>query len=324
MGNAIWAKPWKADHHSRTLERYPMPQATSRKGFTLIELLVVIAIIAILAAILFPVFAKAREKARQITCASNLKQLGLAMLQYNNDYDEHMMTPYNYGFYDASGNNALEPYIKNHASDSTATVWMCPDNTNHYTGAGGASYLTSYTMNSYLSAPSSYASDPDACYSLNTQVNSASVHWNSSSYAPEENVGYDSRNSGGITIARIAAPSDTVMLFEGLPEALASGKTPATDTYYGKATQWGNWYVAKGYWTNTTNLTAFYGYPVQSGDTPYHTGRDNYLFCDGHVKALIPEAQNYDITQHAADNKWFAYDGRNGDALPAPAGAGRC
>ena len=59
-----------------------------RRGFTLIELLVVIAIIAILAAILFPVFAKAREKARTASCSSNLKQLGLAMLQYAQDYDE--------------------------------------------------------------------------------------------------------------------------------------------------------------------------------------------------------------------------------------------
>lgn len=59
-----------------------------RNGFTLIELLVVIAIIAILAAILFPVFAKAREKARQATCQSNLKQIGLAIQMYSQDYDE--------------------------------------------------------------------------------------------------------------------------------------------------------------------------------------------------------------------------------------------
>ncbi len=60
----------------------------SRKGFTLIELLVVIAIIAILAAILFPVFARAREKARQTNCLSNLKQIGLGLMMYANDYDE--------------------------------------------------------------------------------------------------------------------------------------------------------------------------------------------------------------------------------------------
>lgn len=65
----------------------------SRRGFTLIELLVVIAIIAILAAILFPVFAQAREKARSIACASNLKQIAQAAMMYTQDYDDHL-TPW--------------------------------------------------------------------------------------------------------------------------------------------------------------------------------------------------------------------------------------
>ena len=75
-----------------------------RRGFTLIELLVVIAIIAILAAILFPVFAKAREKARQSSCLSNVKQLGLGLMMYAQDYDETYM-PSGYVI-PALGNNA--------------------------------------------------------------------------------------------------------------------------------------------------------------------------------------------------------------------------
>ena len=86
----------------------------TKNAFTLIELLVVIAIIAILAAILFPVFAQAREKARSISCLSNLKQLGTGMMMYTQDYDENMCSP----FVGAPGPLALtwdrliQPYIK--------------------------------------------------------------------------------------------------------------------------------------------------------------------------------------------------------------------
>src|SRR5690606_38678724 len=94
-----------------------MMNANSRRvGFTLIELLVVIAIIAILAAILFPVFARARENARRTSCLSNMKQLGLGIMQYVQDYDETYPMALNY-YSSASGDertwvSEIQPYIK--------------------------------------------------------------------------------------------------------------------------------------------------------------------------------------------------------------------
>ncbi|BDI32532.1 hypothetical protein CCAX7_45830 [Capsulimonas corticalis] len=96
---------------------------TNHKGFTLIELLVVIAIIAILASILFPVFAKAREKARQITCASNEKQILLGEMQYVQDNDETHPVPWGYDPTWTPWHQAIMPYIK-----STA-AFRCPDDT---------------------------------------------------------------------------------------------------------------------------------------------------------------------------------------------------
>ncbi len=94
-----------------------------RKGFTLIELLVVIAIIAILAAILFPVFAKAREKGRQASCQSNLKQLGLAFAQYATDYDG-LLPPLaimnNAGQLVTLWGNLIVPYV---SGSTTSGVW---------------------------------------------------------------------------------------------------------------------------------------------------------------------------------------------------------
>jgi len=97
-----------------------------RAGFTLIELLVVIAIIAILAAILFPVFAKAREAARKATCTSNLKQLSLAMIMYKSDYDSQFPMS---GWYNLPNDstcdwqNSIFPYVKNKGA------YKCPSST---------------------------------------------------------------------------------------------------------------------------------------------------------------------------------------------------
>ncbi|HEY3329623.1 MAG TPA: DUF1559 domain-containing protein [Capsulimonadaceae bacterium] len=118
--------------------------ATKKSGFTLIELLVVIAIIAILAAILFPVFAKAREKARQVTCNSNLKQMGLGLLQYAQDYDEFLPCGR------AAGGQGwaaqVYPYLK------TWNLFQCPDDS--FVPGNTAWLPISYAINQNANAPS--------------------------------------------------------------------------------------------------------------------------------------------------------------------------
>jgi len=123
-------------------------------GFTLIELLIVIAIIAILAAILFPVFASAREKARQTSCANNLKQLGLAVLQYEQDYDEMLpcgdVILASSHFYSGAGwAGMIYPYVK------TSRVYVCPDNTlqpasNNFVASAATQVPVTYALNADL------------------------------------------------------------------------------------------------------------------------------------------------------------------------------
>ena len=126
----------------------------SRRGFTLIELLVVIAIIAILAAILFPVFARAREKARQSSCLSNMKQIALGHLMYAQDYDEQIVP--NLGYFNSDNLNPpesmwwymkVQPYIKNEQ------ILQCPSvSTQAYSIGGGstANYECDYAMNTFI------------------------------------------------------------------------------------------------------------------------------------------------------------------------------
>ena len=105
-----------------------------RSAFTLIELLVVIAIIAILAAILFPVFARARENARRSSCQSNLKQIGLGIMQYTQDYDERLpgriMDSAVAGEVN-SWRRVIYPYVK------STQIFACPSNPDNSLPAGG-------------------------------------------------------------------------------------------------------------------------------------------------------------------------------------------
>jgi prepilin-type N-terminal cleavage/methylation domain-containing protein len=120
------------------------PVSHRRSGFTLIELLVVIAIIAILAAILFPVFAQAREQARKSTCASNCRQIGLALMMYAQDYDDTLVMRY-YGTdpvakRDITWKDAMAPYLKNE------TIYRCPSNPRAQTPDYGKKYAGGYAM----------------------------------------------------------------------------------------------------------------------------------------------------------------------------------
>jgi prepilin-type N-terminal cleavage/methylation domain-containing protein/prepilin-type processing-associated H-X9-DG protein len=117
----------------------------SKKGFTLIELLVVIAIIAILAAILFPVFAKAREKARQSSCLNNLKQVGTAANLYFDDWDDRLYF-HHAGLEEITWASRLKPYTRNEG------VYVCPSDpeTALINPNSGEVYRPSYLINAYF------------------------------------------------------------------------------------------------------------------------------------------------------------------------------
>lgn len=164
-----------------------------RKGFTLIELLVVIAIIAILAAILFPVFAQAREKARQASCTSNTKQLGLAFLMYAQDYDEIYPTAWN-NWPRTVWAHDIQPYVKN------LQLMTCPSRpTRSFSGRVGTSY------------PADEA-DRRMGYGINT-----SCGWYSSSRGGICVSGHNGPGRERLSLAAAVAPAELVMAGDSQP-----------------------------------------------------------------------------------------------------------
>lgn len=230
---------------------FPHRKSRRNAGFTLIELLVVIAIIAILAAILFPVFAQAREKARQITCASNLKQIGTALLMYVQDYDERYPNR-RFEPFDTSNNNAryddnswrsvIQPYVKN------TQILVCPSNPDKDTPSWDPEFPISYAANF-------------------TDVGAV----------PPDGKGrglFGQQRSPGISLAELERPSELIAVTE-------IEKVPWVTFVVDRGDLSHTWTSGK---YNGQTFTQVYTNALFKG----HSGLTNYVFADGHVKAFRP------------------------------------
>lgn len=264
------------------------------KAFTLIELLVVIAIIAILAAILFPVFAKAREKARQTSCLSNMKQLGLGVLQYIQDYDETY--PIGTPSFNQTANWPVEilPYVKSIA------VYTCPDDP-----------LNGHTA-SYVGAPISYGANAYVRYTGDTPHD----HAFEGLFPWYETSNQSFANEQPRSDAQINFPSATICLAEKHNADLTDAAAAVNGAAGVAASSWfnvfTNYYGGEGIPDFTKSPTAAYPDGVNGAVSVSHSDFANFLFADGHAKALrptstIPAGDPYGSCCHAvAGNMWDA------------------
>jgi prepilin-type N-terminal cleavage/methylation domain-containing protein len=239
----------------------------STRGFTLIELLVVIAIIAILAAILFPVFAQAREKARAISCLSNTKEVGLAIMQYTQDYDETMPS----GIYEPGLGWAGQsyPYMKN------TQVYKCPDDPTQNIPASGASYakyVESYFYNLDVALSPSLAS-------LGAPANTVLASEGLGDQAETSVNGEYSGVGFPPPAYTMSASSDGLTHIYYRPDGAMVTGGPQLDT--GVIGGWANRSVP------STPYSVWY---IRANGDGRHTGGSNYIAGDGHSKWLRPGA----------------------------------
>jgi prepilin-type N-terminal cleavage/methylation domain-containing protein/prepilin-type processing-associated H-X9-DG protein len=265
-------------------------KASIRKAFTLIELLVVIAIIALLAAILFPVFARARENARRSSCQSNLKQIGLGIAQYAQDYDEKNPPPtLGYGHSSCSAANAgsddlrcmkwmdlIQPYVK------STQIFNCPSD--DFSGTLRKPYAVPVGMDS--SSPRTNTNNTTDPSYFGSYACNKGYYQNNVNNATFDLVGPISgyARSGatqqhGVPISVVAAPATTIMVADSMNRDSAAAGNRDAAFYADRAS------------TNDFSLKTLNGVNlIRSGfdDTgPYerHLETTNVLYADGHVKA---------------------------------------
>jgi prepilin-type N-terminal cleavage/methylation domain-containing protein/prepilin-type processing-associated H-X9-DG protein len=220
----------------------------ARNGFTLIELLVVIAIIAILASILFPVFGRARENARRSSCQSNLKQIGLGIIQYSQDYDERQPAV---AFNGAGPTNfptkykwmeAVFPYIK------SEQVFTCPSDTNNagskYVYAGNRPGVDLFAFGSYVY---------NNCY------------W-----------GYGGMSPSNVSLSAIQAPSSTIWVLE---------QHDANNVEFAWQNAAANPPIVKLGSYEILNRNSVSQPANPQGVAARHLETTTVLYCDGHVKS---------------------------------------